>query len=172
MLFNGWEPIMRTLLVGALSYIGLIVFLRISGKRTLSKMNAFDLVVTVALGSILATIILNEKVALAEGMAAFFTLISMQYMVALLSVKSQIFSKLIKSNPKLLFYEGIFLKDTMKSERILEIEIYQAARSSGLSSLDKAKAIILETDGSISAIQHGDDDEIYLSTLSNVKKRE
>lgn len=132
MFFNGWEPIMRILLVGALSYIGLIFLLRISGKRTLSKMNAFDLVVTVALGSILSTILLNEKVALAEGVTAFFILISMQYLITWLSVRFQRFSKLFKSTPKLLFYEGIFLKDAMKSERILEIEIYQAARTAGL----------------------------------------
>jgi uncharacterized membrane protein YcaP (DUF421 family) len=41
--------------------------LRVSGKRTLAKMNAFDLVVTVALGSTLATILLSADVSLAEG---------------------------------------------------------------------------------------------------------
>jgi len=36
------------------------VVLRVSGKRTLAKLNAFDFVVTVALGSTLATILLNS----------------------------------------------------------------------------------------------------------------
>ena len=53
MLFQGWAGIGRTLLVGTLAYATLVLFLRISGKRTLSKLNAFDLVVTVALGSTL-----------------------------------------------------------------------------------------------------------------------
>ena len=49
----------------------LVIFLRLSGKRTLSKMNAFDLVVTVALGSTLATVLLTKDVALADGALAF-----------------------------------------------------------------------------------------------------
>lgn len=67
MLFSGWENLLRTLVVGVLAYVSLVVFLRISGKRTLSKMNAFDLIVTVALGSTLATVLLSKDVALAEG---------------------------------------------------------------------------------------------------------
>ncbi len=65
--FDSWETLLRTLTVGVLSYVVMVVFLRMSGKRTLSKMNAFDFVVTVALGSTLATMLLNRNVALAEG---------------------------------------------------------------------------------------------------------
>lgn len=50
MFFNGWDSLLRTLIVGVLAHVVLVVFLRLSGKRTLSKMNAFDLVLTVALG--------------------------------------------------------------------------------------------------------------------------
>lgn len=64
--FDNWETLFRTLIIGVLAYVSLIMLLRISGRRTLSKMNAFDMVVTVALGSTLATILLNRDVALAE----------------------------------------------------------------------------------------------------------
>ena len=50
-----------------IAYAALVLFLRISGKRTLAKLNAFDLVVTVALGSTLSAIILQESIALAKG---------------------------------------------------------------------------------------------------------
>jgi uncharacterized membrane protein YcaP (DUF421 family) len=53
-LFHSWFGLLRVLVVGTLAYAGLVVFVRISGKRTLSKMNAFDFVVTVAMGSTLA----------------------------------------------------------------------------------------------------------------------
>ncbi|RMD68975.1 MAG: DUF421 domain-containing protein, partial [Cyanobacteria bacterium J149] len=49
MFFETWSGLGRVLIVGVLAYAGLIVLLRFSGKRTLSKMNAFDLIVTVAL---------------------------------------------------------------------------------------------------------------------------
>lgn len=50
-IFAGWEPPLRTIVVGIASYLGLVLVLRVSGKRTLSQLNAFDFVVTVALGS-------------------------------------------------------------------------------------------------------------------------
>lgn len=166
MFFNGWEGIERTLLVGTLAYIGLVLLLRISGKRTLSKMNAFDLVVTVALGSTLATILLSKKVALSEGIAAFFLLISLQYIMAWLSVRSKLMSEFIKSNPELLFYEGEFHRKVMKKERVLEIEILQAARTNNVESMDEIKAVVLETDGTFSIIKKTDN--VHHSTLSNV----
>ncbi|RSD26675.1 DUF421 domain-containing protein [Mesobacillus subterraneus] len=167
MFFNSWDAIFRTLIVGVLAYSGLVILLRISGKRTLSKMNAFDLIVTVALGSTLASILLNKNVALMEGLSAFFILIALQYLVAWLSVHSDRFKKLIKSDPQLLFYRGEFLTDKINKERVLEVEILQAARSSGIQSLDDAEAVVLETDGSISVIKKSDSNA---DTIANVKK--
>ncbi len=54
MFFSGFDGIWRTVIVGLCAYACLIIVLRVTGKRALSKMNAFDLVVTVALGSTLA----------------------------------------------------------------------------------------------------------------------
>ncbi len=65
--FDSWSAMGRTVVVGVLAYLALVLLLRVSGKRTLSKMNAFDLVVTVALGSTLATVLLSTSVALARG---------------------------------------------------------------------------------------------------------
>jgi len=165
MFFNSWDNILRTLIVGVLAYAGLILLLRISGKRTLSKMNAFDLIVTVALGSTLATILLNKKVALAEGITAFFILITLQYIVAWSSVRSDGFKKLIKSDPKLIFYQGNYLKENIVKERVLEVEILQAARSSGINSMEQVEAVVLETDGRISVIKKSDS---KTNTLDNV----
>ncbi|GLB59915.1 DUF421 domain-containing protein [Cytobacillus sp. NCCP-133] len=152
MFSSNWQDIGRVLLIGLLSYVFLVLFLRIAGKRTLSKMNAFDLVVTVALGSTLATILLNKKVSLAEGLTAFALLIGLQYIVAWLSIRSSKFSELIKSNPDLLYYKGKFIKASLKKNRVLEVEVLQTARAQGISSLDDVKAVVLETDGNISVL--------------------
>lgn len=70
--FDSWESIFRTVVITILAYVLLILLLRVSGKRTLSKMNAFDFIVTIALGSTLATVMLNKNVALIDGVLAFF----------------------------------------------------------------------------------------------------
>ena len=146
------DSFIRIVTVGFLAYIGLIIFLRISGKRTLTKLNAFDLVVTVALGSTLATILLDSSISLLEGLTAFALLILLQYVITFLSVHSNWFNNVIKSEPRLLFLNGQFLRSAMKKERIKEIEILQAIRNSGSGSTEKVAAVVLETDGSLSVI--------------------
>jgi uncharacterized membrane protein YcaP (DUF421 family) len=152
LVFDGWAGLVRVAVVGTAAYVALVLLLRISGKRTLSKMNAFDLVVTVALGSTLATILLSTSVALAEGLLALALLIFLQFAVTWISVRSATFRGFIKNEPKLLFYDGEFLRDSMRVERVTEEEIEAAVRQQGLPSLDEVGAAVLETDGSVTAV--------------------
>ncbi len=151
--FTSWSSLIRVLLVGALAYVGLVVLLRVSGKRTLSKMNAFDLVVTVALGSTLATVILSKDVALAEGVAAFALLIGLQFVITWLSVRSTTVSQLVKAEPSLLFYQGQFLPAQMRRARVVEAEVRAAIREQGVGSLASVEAVVRETDGSFAVVK-------------------
>lgn len=166
MFFSGWSTLVRTLVIGVLAYINLIVLLRISGRRTLSKMNAFDLIVTVALGSTFATILLNRDVSLAEGTLALALLIALQYLVTWTSVRVGWVRKLVTGEPALLLYQGRILSDAMRAARVTEDELRSAIRSSGISALDQAEAVILETDGSFSVVKTGSGDSS--SSLSDV----
>src|SRR5919106_2012602 len=126
MFFDSWTGLGRVLMVGTLAYVALVAVLRISGKRTLTKLNAFDLVVTVALGSTLATVLLSKSVALAEGVLALGLLVFLQYAIAWLSVRSPGFQALIKAEPTLLLHRGRFLAAAMRAERITREEILAA----------------------------------------------
>ncbi len=152
MFFQNWSGIVRTLLVGSLAYVTLVLFLRISGKRTLAKLNAFDLVVTVALGSTLSAIILQESVALAEGAAALALLILLQFLVTFLSVRSAGFAAALRSEPALLARDGAFCMAAMKRERITQDEALSAVRASGGNDIAKVEALILESDGTLSVV--------------------
>lgn len=153
--FSGWESLVRTLVVSVLAYVTLIVFLRISGKRTLSKMNAFDLVVTVALGSTLATVLLTKDVALADGALAFALLIGLQFVVTWSSVRSEWIRRLVTGEPRLLVYRGELLSTELQRARVTDEEIRAAVRAAGLASLEEVEAAVLETDGSFSIVQKG-----------------
>ncbi|SKA13750.1 DUF421 domain-containing protein [Consotaella salsifontis] len=155
MLFQNWQGIIRTLLVGVLAYVTLVLFLRISGKRTLAKLNAFDLVVTVALGSTLSAILLQESIALAEGVAALALLIIMQYAVTFVSVRSRAFAKLIRSEPALLIRRGEFCDETMRRERVTRDEALSAVRANGGHEVTDVETLILESDGTLSVSLRG-----------------
>jgi uncharacterized membrane protein YcaP (DUF421 family) len=152
MFFDGWEGLFRTLVVGSVAYVALVLLLRVTGKRTLSKMNAFDLVVTVALGSTLATVLLSKDVALAEGILAFALLILLQLLVTWSSVRSGRVRRVVKAEPRLLLHRGRMLKAGLLEERVTEEEILAAIRGSGRASLGEIDAVVLETDGSFSVI--------------------
>jgi uncharacterized membrane protein YcaP (DUF421 family) len=169
MLFDSWTGLGRVLLVGTLAYVALAAMLRISGKRTLTKLNAFDLVVTVALGSTLATVLLSKSVALAEGVLAMALLVFLQFVMTWLSVRSPGFRNLVKSEPTLIMHEGQFLDGAMPAQRITRDEVMAALRSNGVMDASQAPAVVLETDGSIAVIK-GADHKADKPTLAAVRK--
>jgi uncharacterized membrane protein YcaP (DUF421 family) len=158
--------LVRTAVIGIFAYAGLVVLLRISGRRTLSKMNAFDFVVTVALGSTLATILLNSDVALAEGLLAFAVLIGLQFLITWSSVRVSWVRKLVTGEPILLVFRGEMLGDAMRSARVTGDEVRAAVRSAGLSAIQDADAVVLETDGSFSVMRESGSG---FSTLTHVR---
>lgn len=87
--FDGWTGLFRVVIVGTCAYVALLLILRVSGKRTLAKLSAFDFVVTIALGSSLSTLLLSEDVALAEGVTAMGLLVVLQFAVAWLIARSR-----------------------------------------------------------------------------------
>lgn len=152
MFFDTWTGLLRVPIVGTLAYAALVLFIRISGKRTLTKLNAFDLVVTVALGSTLATVLLNNSVALAEGVLAMALLIFLQFVITWLSVRSDRFKSLVKSEPTLLVHKGRFLDAALRSQRVTRDEVLSVLRSHGESDVATVDAVVLETDGSMSVL--------------------
>jgi uncharacterized membrane protein YcaP (DUF421 family) len=155
MFFDNWFGLLRAVVVGSLAYAGLILLLRASGKRTLAKMNAFDLVVTVALGSTLATVLLSERVALVEGLAGLGVLILLQLMVTWLSVRFAAVRRLVRAEPTLLYFRGAMLRRAMADQRVTVSEVLQAVRSSGLAGLEQVEAVVLESDGTLSVVSQG-----------------
>ncbi|HEY8259710.1 MAG TPA: YetF domain-containing protein [Methylosinus sp.] len=170
MFFDSWSALWRTVVVGIAAYAALVLLLRISGKRTLAKLNAFDLIVTVALGSTLATVLLDKSVSLSDSLAAFLLLVGLQYVVAFLSVRSNRIDSLVKSEPSLLLLRGEFLDRTMRRQRVTHREILAALRSSGVANVEDAYAVVLESDGTLSVIPRNAKDEGARSALAGMER--
>lgn len=170
MFFESWAGVVRTIIVGISAYAVLILLLRISGKRTLSKMNAFDFVVTVALGSTLATVMLSKDTPLAEGILALALLILLQFVITWLSVRSKTVSNIVKAEPRLLYHGSEFLREAMKAERVNEEEILQAMRSQGFSGPEEVGAVVLETNGNLNIIRNPPDNKTeVLSSVTGLQ---
>lgn len=152
MWFDDWSDVIRVLLVGSAAYATVVVVLRTAGKRTLAKLNAFDLVVTVALGSILATILLSKDVSWTEGAAALALLGVLQTVVAWITTRRPALRGMVTARPRLLLRDGRPLEDALRAERISLDEIRQAVRSTGTGDLSSVAAVVLESDGTLSVL--------------------
>lgn len=151
--WGGWESILRILVVGTITYIGIIVILRISGKRTLASMNAYDFIITIAMGSAFGRILTAQTVSVSEALVTFLLLVFLNFLFSFFESRSKIFKKLVTSQPTLLFYNGNFLEKNIRKERLRKRDLIGAARKKQFGDLDGVEAIILETDGTFSVIK-------------------
>ncbi|MCP2635809.1 DUF421 domain-containing protein [Microbacterium sp. HD4P20] len=152
MWFDSWSEVGRVVAVGGAAYVFLVVVLRLSGKRTLSQMNAFDFVVTVAFGSTLATILLNKDVSWAEGATALVLLAALQLLVAWASTRWRWFRRAVTSGPAVVLRNGEIRHDVIRENRLTESQVQQAIRSAGFGDPSRVGAVVLEPNGMLSVI--------------------
>lgn len=153
MFFDGWQSAVRTLIVGVLAYVSLVVLIRGSGKRTLSQFNAYDYIITVALGSTLSSLLISRDVALVQGIVALATLIGLQFIITWASTRWHAVEKLVKNEPVMLVHNGKHLQQAMNRERITMADLREAFRLQNIDSLEQVDAVVLETNGRLSILK-------------------
>lgn len=167
-LWNGWSPLFRIISVGSISYLTLLILLRIMGKRTLARMTAFDFVITIATGSAFGRILTASDISISESITAFLLLVCLHVSFSFLSMRFDRFKGLITTDPTLLYHRQNFLLRNMRRTKIRQDELLGAARKEGFASLDEVEAIIFESDGSLSVLAKSESDKN--STYSGIIK--
>ncbi|MCC5894617.1 MAG: DUF421 domain-containing protein [Alkalibacterium sp.] len=162
----------RITVVSFLCYVAILFVLRLSGKRTLVKMSAFDFIVTVSLGTVFGNILINQDEILWEGLYIFCLLLIFQYLSSFLSSRYTLFSRLLKAHPTLLFYDGTYYEHKMVKERIPKSEVLQAIREQGIGRTEEVAAVILETDGKLSVLPKKTNEMKNLNTLTDLEENQ
>ena len=152
MIWSGWAELGRVVIVGGLGYVAALLLLRAAGQQALTKMTAYDLLVTIALGSVLATAVLSSQVKLDKAVLGFGLLLGLQRLFAWASERSRWVRNLVNNDPVLLVHKGRIVEGAMKKTNTSLDEIEAALRAEGRASLDGICGMVLETDGSISVI--------------------
>ena len=145
-------PITIRVALSTVLIFAFIIFLtRLVGKRGVAKMNSFDWIVTVALGSVVAAGLVSPD-DFGPVIVASSVLVSLQWVLTKLSLRTGWIEPLIKANPTLLMKDGQILDAGQDKTHVTDSEILAAVRGAGLASLRQVKAMVLETDGSFSII--------------------
>ena len=150
--FDAWWTVGRILVFGVLAFALLLTVIRLTGQRTIANMNASDFVITVAVGSTVATFLLSRDASFAEGVAALVLLLSLNAIVEWTSSRQLAFRRTTEGRPKLIFYEGQFLRDAMRREHVNEDEVRAVLRQQGVREIDQVHAVVLEINGTFSVL--------------------
>lgn len=166
--FDSTDKLIRIVLTAIMVYVLIVVTTKISGKRSTSQLNNFDWIVTVMIGSLGASTILLEDIPLIEGGASIVVLYALQFVVTKYASISPQFSSVILSEPRIVFYQGQYLSEAMRAERLTRQELECAMRSEGIHCLDDIEAIVFESDAKLTIItkrENTPDDDTISETL-------
>jgi len=150
--FDGWAHLLRSALSAAGIYLVIVAAIRVFGEKALAKMSGYDMIVTVALGSVVAALPLTRSVSIADAIAAAITFLGLQQVMRYFQARFHRVHTLVRERPRLLLWNGRLLEDRMLESDISADEVRAAVRRSGILSLKQVRAAILENDGEWSII--------------------
>ena len=154
--FDSMEKLARIAMTSVMIYVLIVLITKFSGKRSTSQLNNFDWIVTVMIGSLGASIILLENIPFIEGASSIVVLYALQFLVTKYASISPSFSSYILSEPRIVFYQGQYLPDAMRDERLTRQELESAIRSAGIHNLEEVEAIVFESDATLAVISKSD----------------
>ncbi len=134
----------------------MVLLVRLVGLRSFSKMTSFDFVMTIAMGSMVASASQSQEwPKFLQTMAAMAALFVVQFAAAKLRGASNTAANLIQNEPVVLVRDGVVLDQALKQTRVSKDDLFAKMRAANVLSLDQVRAVVLETTGDVSVI-HGE----------------
>jgi uncharacterized membrane protein YcaP (DUF421 family) len=165
MFFDSWADIGRVIAASATMFVLIVVLLRVVGQKALAKMSGYDVVVTVTLGSIVASVAVTKGITVTEGLAALATLLALQETMRWFQARYLAAHHLVREPPRVMLWEGKLLEERLRASSVSADEVRAAVRRQGLRSLEDAQIVVLENDGQWSVIPRsarvGDDSALF-----------
>ncbi|WP_084421109.1 DUF421 domain-containing protein [Henriciella litoralis] len=165
---TSWTNLSMVLLSAVCIYASIIALTRIYGVRSFSKMSGFDFAVTVAIGSIVASVFIAKDPPLLQGLFALIVLYGLQMGLASLRRHFKSVENLVDNKPRLIMSGETIFDDQMRHARITRDDLYAKLREANVTSFDQVHAVIAETTGDISVLHGGPSDTLDPDLLKNV----
>jgi uncharacterized membrane protein YcaP (DUF421 family) len=141
---------MGVVLRSAVAFLFIFLLLKLVGKKELSELSPFELILLVVIGDIVQQGITQEDFSLVGAILAAGTLALLTVLFSYMSFKFDPARRLLEGLPVVILRDGELLPEAMKLERLQPHEVDQAARKQGLDDLSSVELAVLEPDGTIS----------------------
>ncbi len=160
------DAVLRGTLLSAVALFWIVLLVRIAGLSSFSKMTNFDFVMTIAMGSLLASSSQSSTwAAFTQSLAAIATLFVVQVFLARARLRWPRVREALQNRPVLLMRDGHFLEHEMRAQRVSRGDLLEKLRGANVSDLSTVRAVVLETTGDVSVL-HGD--RVSEALVSNV----
>ncbi len=149
-------------LSAALMYGALILFTRLGGLRSFSKLSSFDFAITVSFGTVFAAGILTDNPPLFRALFALGLIYALQFVVAWLRIHSDWASSFVDNSPILVMRDGSILDENLAEARVTKDDLRSKLRDANVLQWDQVRAVIVETTGDISVLHSSSEDDTPL----------
>ncbi|MDN3492563.1 DUF421 domain-containing protein [Winogradskyella bathintestinalis] len=146
----------------------IIIITRVFGLRTFAKMSSFDFASTIAVGSVLASIILNTDYTLLKGAITLTAIIGFQTLFSFLVRKNEFIKSLFTNKPQIIMWNGKILYDRLKKCNVGEDDLIAKLREANVHHFDEVKAVIFESTGDVSVIHNNENKGIMPQLLKDI----
>lgn len=144
---------MDSVIRGAFVYLFVLLIFRISGKRTLSSISTFDLVLTLIISETLQQAMIDDDNSMTNAMLLVLTLVGIDILLSVFKQRMPGLSRLLDSAPVVVVKGGDLQHEQMRKERVDEADLLNAARhSQGVSRMDQIDYAVVEPSGDITII--------------------
>jgi len=148
------EIVVRTVVV----FFFVLVLTRAMGKKELSELTAFELILLVTIGDLVQQGVTQEDQSLTGAMLAVGTLGLLIVCLSYLSFRWRRIRRVIRGIAVVVVRDGRPLDEAMKIERLTMDDVIESAREQGIDDLARVKLAVLEPDGRFSFIQREGDE--------------
>ena len=143
------DSVLRALVV----YLFLLLVFRISGRRSLSQVTTFDLVLALIISEAIQQALIDNDDSLTNAFIVVLSLVGLDVAMSVLKQRSSRFDRIVDGIPVVVAANGGLRTVAMDMERVDESDILEAAREAhGLKSMDDVDYAVLERGGSVSVV--------------------
>jgi len=141
---------------GVVVFVFLYVLMRVIGRRELSSLEPFDLILLVVLGDAVQQGLTQDDYSLTGAVLAIGTIAILQVVVSYANFRFPRLRPLLDGEPIVIVEHGKTVDKNMKRERVTMEDLLQAARQQNIASLDEVEWAVMETSGAVSFIKKSD----------------
>lgn len=148
-----WDVLANIALRTTVVYLAVLVGLRLTGKRQLGQLSAFDFVLLLIIANAVQNAMVGPDTSLAGGLAAAAVLLFWHTVLDRVRRSSRSAARFLGGSAVLLIYRGKILHEHLTREHITPDELLQALREHGVGSIDDVRLAALEPDGAVSVVR-------------------